>query len=138
MLRVSERFDLWPQRLAADAGYGSAENLAWLVHERGIKPHIPVFDKSGRTDGSFSRSDFTYDHKQDRYTCPSGKELKRSHCNFAIPPHDVDQDGFLRCRATKQDCEACSLKPRCCPGQPARKSRDLSTKALAIWLAIWR
>ena len=41
--------------------------------------------------------------------------------NFAIPPHDVDQDGFLRCRATKQDCEACSLKPRCCPGQPARK-----------------
>lgn len=35
--RVNERFDLWTQRLVAEAGYGSAENLAWLVHERGIE-----------------------------------------------------------------------------------------------------
>jgi hypothetical protein len=40
--RTQERFGLWPERLAADTGYGSAENLAWLVHERGIEPHIPV------------------------------------------------------------------------------------------------
>ena len=44
--RTQSRFGLWPERLAADAAYGSAENLAWLVHERGIEPHIPVFDKS--------------------------------------------------------------------------------------------
>src|ERR1700733_8186726 len=50
--RTQERFGIWPERLAADTGYGSAENLAWLVHERGIEPHIPVFEKS-RTDGSF-------------------------------------------------------------------------------------
>jgi len=52
--QTEERFDLWPERLAADAGYGSAENLAWLVHERGIEPHIPVVDKSARTDGTFA------------------------------------------------------------------------------------
>ena len=28
---------------------------AWLVHERGIEPHIPVFDKSERDDGTFER-----------------------------------------------------------------------------------
>ncbi len=28
----------------------------------GIEPHIPVFDKSARKDGSLSRADFTYDH----------------------------------------------------------------------------
>src|SRR3977135_797516 len=56
--RTQERFGLWPGRLAADAGYGSAENLAWLVHKRGIEPHIPVFDKTQRTDGTFSRDDF--------------------------------------------------------------------------------
>lgn len=55
--RTHERFGVWPQRLAADTAYGSAENLAWLAHERGIEPHIPVFDKD-RTDGSFARSDF--------------------------------------------------------------------------------
>jgi len=56
--RTQDRFGLWPARLAADSAYGSAENLAWLVHERGIEPHIPVFDKSERRDGTFSRSDF--------------------------------------------------------------------------------
>jgi hypothetical protein len=35
------------------------------VHDRGIEPHIPVFDKSQRTDGTFSRYDFTYDHATD-------------------------------------------------------------------------
>src|SRR5437763_700985 len=63
--RTQEHFGLWPGRLAGDAGYGSAENLAWLIHERGIEPHIPVFDKSQRTDGTFSRDNFVYDHKRD-------------------------------------------------------------------------
>ncbi len=74
--RTEQRFGIWPERLAADAGYGSAENLAWLVHEKGIEPHIPVFDKD-RTDGSFTRADFTYGHNRDFYTCPGGKELRR-------------------------------------------------------------
>jgi hypothetical protein len=75
--RTQERFGLWPERLVADAGYGSAEDLAWLVHERGIEPHIPVFDKSSRSDGSFERSDLAYDHERDCYICPDGKELRQ-------------------------------------------------------------
>ena len=51
--------------------------LDWLVQERGIEPHISVFDKSVRTDGTFSRADFTYDIDKDVYTCPAGKLLKR-------------------------------------------------------------
>ena len=64
-----------PTRLAADTAYGSAEMLQWLVHERGIEPHIPVFDKSRRTDDTFSRGDFAYDHEADVYRCPGGKTL---------------------------------------------------------------
>jgi len=96
--RTEERFGLWPERLAADAGYGAAENPAWLVHERGIEPHIPVFDKSARNHGRFARSDFSYDHERDPYTCPRGKELKRPHRNCAMPRSGVDQDGFIRHR----------------------------------------
>ena len=73
--RTQERFELYPERLAADSAYGSAEMLAWLVHERGIEPHIPVFDKSERRDGTFERTDFTYDLKGDLYTCPGGRSL---------------------------------------------------------------
>jgi len=119
--RTQDRFDLWPARLAADSAYGSAENLAWLVHERGIEPHIPVFDKSERRDGTFNRADFTYDHARDLYTCPGGKELHQYRRRFAVPRDGVDPEGFMRYRASKLDCDACSLKPQCCPNVPARK-----------------
>jgi hypothetical protein len=52
--------------------------LNWLVEEKGIAPHIPVFDKSKRDDGTFSRSDFQYDPTSDVYHCPGGKRLGTS------------------------------------------------------------
>jgi transposase len=119
--RTQERFGLWPRRLAADAGYGSAENLAWLVHERGIEPHVPVFDKSQRTDGTFSRDDFAYERERDCYICPAGKELRQRQKIYRMPRPLVDADGMMRYRASKLDCERCSLKPQCCPNAPARK-----------------
>jgi hypothetical protein len=69
--RTHERFGLWPERLAADAGYGDAPNLTWLVHERDVRPHFPVFGKSARRNGTFERSAFTYDHQDDSYVCPA-------------------------------------------------------------------
>ena len=119
--RTQDRFGLWPARLAADSAYGSAENLAWLVHERGIEPHIPVFDKSQRSDGTFSRSDFVFDHKRDRYTCPAGKELQQYRRPFGVTRDGVDPEGFMRYRASKLDCDPCTLKPACCPNAPALK-----------------
>jgi transposase len=111
--RTEERFGLYPERLAGDTAYGSAEMLQRLVDERGIEPHVPVFDKSKRTDGSFSRDDFTYDHQGDVYFCPGGKMLT---CKGTIV-----NDNQLLYRASKYDCDACSLKARCCPKEPARK-----------------
>jgi transposase len=73
--RSMERFDLYPARLMGDSAYGSADMLGWLVHEHGIEPHVTVFDKSARKDGTFSRDDFTYDHERDIYFCPGGKTL---------------------------------------------------------------
>jgi transposase len=119
--RTQDRFGLWPERLAADTAYGSAENLAWLVHERGIEPHIPVFDKSGRDDGTFERADFAFDHEADAYTCPAGKQLRQRQKVYRNPRPLVDKAGMLRYRASKFDCDACHLKPQCCPNEPARK-----------------
>ena len=65
-------------RLMGDSAFESAEMLARLVHEHGIEPHIPAFDKSRRQEGTFRRSDFVYDRKVDVYICPAGKLLKQS------------------------------------------------------------
>lgn len=119
--RTRDRFGLYPERLAADSAYGSAEMLGWLVHEQGIEPHIPVFDKSERNDGTFERADFTYDREADAYICPAGKQLRQRQRVYRAPRPFVDEDGMMRYRASKLDCDICALKRRCCPNTPARK-----------------
>ncbi|WP_282047758.1 IS1182 family transposase [Roseibium album] len=120
--RTKDTFDINPERMIADTAYGTGPLLEWLVEERGIAPHIPVVDKSGRTDGTFERADFTYDSHNDAYICPGGKELKqsrRAYTNSRTPK--ADKYGILRYRASKADCDGCQLKSRCCPKEPARK-----------------
>jgi transposase len=115
ILRTRDRFDLYPEILAADTAYGSAEMLGWLVEDEGVEPHIPVFDKSERKDGAYPATDFTYDHNADQYTCPGGKPLKSKE------RPEYGKDGFKRYFARKTDCAACPLKSRCTPNQPTRK-----------------
>src|SRR5271166_1442558 len=119
--RTGEQFDLAPSRLAADASYGSAEMLGWLVDERGIEPHVKVFDKFERTDGTFSRSDFAFDPERNLYVCPAGKELKKYHRSFSKPRGGVTKDGTIGYRAREFDCETCPLKSKCCPNAVARR-----------------
>jgi transposase len=111
--RTADRFGLKPERLAADSAYGSAPSLNWLVQEQGIAPHIPVFDKSDRSDGTFSRADFQYDETLNIYICPAGKTLTTRGT--------VVNDDQVLYRASKFDCAPCPLKAQCCPKEPARK-----------------
>ena len=41
--------------LIADTAYGTGKFLGWLVKEKKITPHIPVWEMSDRSDGIFSR-----------------------------------------------------------------------------------
>jgi len=40
-----------------------------------------------RTDGTFSRSDFTWDDENDRYICPGGKEMRHTWRTYSDPKH---------------------------------------------------
>jgi transposase len=110
--RTEARFDIKPERIAADTAYGSGANLNWLVNKK-IAPHIPVIDKSKREDGTFSREDFTFDRERDIYTCPADKVLTTTR--------KIVNDEQLLYRASKRDCDVCPFKLRCCPKEPARK-----------------
>src|SRR5687768_2510254 len=119
--RVKDRFGLWPRRLAGDSVYGAVRLLKWLVDRR-IAPHIPVWDKSARTDGACSRADFVFDRSRNICICPNGKL-----------PHTtgtVIDGSTLRYRASKRDCDLCAFKMQCCPYTPARQiPRDLHEDA---------
>ena len=135
--RTEDRFGLKPDYLTADSAYGSAESLAWLVKQKKITPHIPVFDKSTRTDGTFSRADFTFDPERDRYTCPAGKELVQFRRTYATPRTGITAEGTRLYRASKRDCDVCDLKSRCCPNAAARKiPRDLNENARDVARAL--
>jgi transposase len=132
--RTAESFALHPSRLLGDSAYGSADMLGWLVDEHGIEPHVTVFDKSLRNDGTFAREDFNYDAAGDVYTCPGGKTLTTTGTR-------VNDGETLLYRASKADCDACTLRPRCCPNTPARKvprsiherARDLARAIAKSW-----
>jgi transposase len=128
--RTRERFGLHPKRLAGDSAYGAAPMLAWLVKERAITPHIPVFDKSKREDGTLSRADFTWDAERGLYVCPRGKTLKTT---------GKLHDGRTRLyRSSKHDCDPCPLKQRCCPKGPHRKiPRDIHEDARDVARALY-
>ena len=134
--RVEHRFGLKPDRLAGDTVYGAARMLKWLM-DRGIEPHIPVWDKSSRADDTFSRADFSYERQADLYICPGGNALRTT---------GKVHDGRTRLyRARKADCDSCALKQQCCPKAPSRKvPRDIDeqtrdhVRALAGTLAFKR
>ncbi|MCP4305756.1 MAG: transposase [bacterium] len=115
--RVERRFELKPDRLAGDTVYGAVRMLKWLM-ERGIEPHIPVWDKSRRADGTFSRADFAYEPQADLYICPGGNALRTT---------GTVHDGKTKLyRARKADCDGCALKRQCCPKASSRKvPRDI-------------
>jgi hypothetical protein len=112
--RTAQRFDLRPERLAADTAYGSAEMLNWLAEERKIAPHVPVIDKSARHDGTFARADFRYERDADVYACPGSKSLTTTGTL-------VNDGATLFYRGSVTDCGQCQLKARCCPNTPARR-----------------
>jgi hypothetical protein len=119
--RVEERVALKARKLIGDTAYGTAEMLAWMVEEKGIEPHVPVWEKAERKDGTFSRSDFRYDAEADEYTCPAGKRLRQYWTSGWRSRSGAGQGPTLRYHALKKDCQGCALKEQCCPNTLRRK-----------------
>jgi hypothetical protein len=118
--RTEERFGVKPDWIATDTAYGSSDNPVWLALERQILPVIPVFDKGERTDGTLSRSDFTWDDDNDRYICPGGREMRHSWRTYSDPVRNAPTWKARKFRVRTSDCTGCALKAKCCPNSEAR------------------
>ena len=70
---VEDRFGVKPAHLIGDTAYSTSEMLGWMVEEKRIEPHVPIWDKSERTHGTFSMSDFTWNEQAKEYRCPADK-----------------------------------------------------------------
>ena len=118
--RTEQTFGLKLKRLAADTAYGTGKLLAWLL-EKDITPHIPVWERYERTDGMFSRLDFTYDAERDVYICPNGRFLRTTGT-----VHDGRVRNYL---SQSGECRVCELKGRCTSAPFRKIARDINEEA---------
>ena len=119
--RVEDRFDLRPDRLIGDTNYGTAAILGWMVDEKHIEPHVPVWDMTQRNDETLSSSDFQWDEQADEYRCPQGRPLRSQWRAFKKLRNHVTKADTIIYRSSQSDCATCPMKTRCCPNTPIRK-----------------
>jgi transposase len=131
--RVEARHHIKPQRLIGDTAYGTGPMLEWIVEDKGIEPHVPVWEKTERADGTFSVTDFQWDEQAQEYRCPRGEPLRSEWRAFKTPRSHITQADTIIYRSSQRACADCPLKPRCCPNTPMRKiSRSLYEKSRAV------
>ena len=89
--------------VVADVGYSNGEQ-GEACAAGGITAVVPR-QKTSNPKGTqlFSREAFSYNAKDDSWTCPAGEKLTLSH---------VSRDNQAKCYKTKA-CGGCALKPRC-------------------------
>ncbi len=119
--RVEAQFDIKPERLIGDTAYGTAPMLAWMVEEKDIEPHVPVWDKTERKNDSFSSKDFHWNEEAEQYRCPAGNALRSEWRAFKNERSHVTKANTIIFRSRQTDCANCPMKARCCPNTMFRK-----------------
>jgi transposase len=119
--RVERRFNIKPKRLIGDMAYGSAELLGWMVNDKAIEPHVPVWDKTQRQDSTMSSTEFHWSEEDNEYRCPQGKPLRSEWRAFERKRSHITLAGTIIYRSRQSDCVRCPLKSSCCPNTPFRK-----------------
>jgi len=119
--RVEQRFGMKPDRLVGDTAYGTAPLLGWMVQDKGIAPHVPVWDKRERKDGTLSSSEFIWDEQANEYPCPQGHALLSDRRQFTQPRDRITKAGTILYSASQHDCIGCPMKQQCSPNMPNRR-----------------
>ncbi|MGC1183809.1 MAG: transposase [Candidatus Dormiibacterota bacterium] len=99
-----------PQEAVADTGYATVTAFQACA-DRGVVASIPSWSTANRH-GGWDREHFTYDTEHDRYVCPQGQQLRRTHDNLASRQRVY--------RAPFGVCPTCPVRQACGPGLRAR------------------
>jgi transposase len=109
--QIEEATGTLPEKLSADNGYMSGDNLealnespvdAYIATDKGEKGSKISLEESERP---LVKADFEYNEKENTFSCPGGQilEMKRE-----------SKDGSRIYQADAEACEACQYQPRCC------------------------
>lgn len=82
----------------ADAGYAEVASLE-RIDEKGIKVIVPSQRQAlHEKESPFSKSHFTYDEKEDCYSCPAGHRLRYSYTNKENGKRQYRMENKMNCQ----------------------------------------
>ena len=121
--RIEQRWGRKPERMVADAGYTSGENIQGMS-EKEIEFVGSLADDASKARTNAKRFDatrFIYEAGEDRYICPAGKRL-----NYA---GRWERGGVVhyKYQAAAEECANCSLRAQCC-GANQKHGRSVERK----------
>jgi len=111
MEQVRETTGTLPDKLSADNGYLSGDNLesleespidAYIATDKGEKKHAVPLSESNRR---LVKADFDYCEQDDTFTCPGGQVLALKQ---------ADKNGKRIYQGRAETCAECSYHHRCC------------------------
>jgi transposase len=115
--RIEANLDQKPQQMVVDGGFTHQATVE-AMEQREIELIGSLTDRRALTEAKLRRrgvapeffpSAFTYDGEQNHYTCPAGKRLRYEG------REQQNGNTRYRYRAVPADCQACPLRPQCCP-----------------------
>ena len=120
--QVEETTGTLPEKLSADNGYMSGDNLealdessvdVYMATDKGEKRNKIPLEESERP---LVKADFEYNEKENSFSCPGGQvlEMKRE-----------SKDGTRIYQGDAESCAACQYQPRCCRSRNG-KARSLT------------
>ncbi len=112
-----------PEKMSADNGYMSAENLEaldaspvnYIASDKGEKQNKTPLSESRR---KLVKADFDYNEGDDTFTCPGGQTLVMKRAS---------EDGKRTDRGEAEICAGCSYQNRCCQSKNG-KARSITTE----------
>jgi hypothetical protein len=111
-------YELLPEELTADAGYGSEENFEYLEQE-GITGYVKynTFDKEQQTykgkkkaNAGFAKENLYYNQHEDFYVCPMGQRMEKVGQHITKTKSGYQQVSTLY---QAQNCTGCPLRGTC-------------------------
>jgi transposase len=124
--RVEANTGRKPDQMVVDGGFINQATVE-AMQQHQIELIGPVTDPTAQTEASlrkrgvaeaFFPSAFRYQAEANHYVCPEGKLLR-----FETQEKKSGGGRRYRYRASRADCQACPMRPHCCPD--SRKGRSL-------------
>jgi transposase len=121
---LKERLGRLPEKLIADAGYGSEENYVYL-EKQGLESfvkyntfHQEQKKRSKKT--RFLATQFPYDEETDEFECPDGRRMLYRETNHYRTANNYRKKvRVYEC----EDCSDCPLRQECTQAQENRRIR---------------